>query len=91
MSASKNIRNIIVIASVIVFIYQSGVALKKFWISPTVIINSVTSWKKINKPRKNLVMSKLIELLTLKAYEVFVSADFINNFFSGLDMIILNT
>ena len=35
-------------------------------------------------------MSKLIELLTLKAYEVFVSADFNNNFFSGLDMIILN-
>ena len=47
----KTIRRILAVALFVIFVYQSKVALTKFFEAPTVVIKSETSWDKIEKPR----------------------------------------
>ena len=51
MSEWKHIRNILVVISSAIFIFQSIEAFTKFLESPTVTAKSQTTWNKIEKPR----------------------------------------
>ena len=51
MQKWKCIRNILIVISFAIFVMQTYEAMIKYWKSPTVIINSETTWENIEKPR----------------------------------------
>ena len=54
MEKWKYTRKLFMIAAFAIFVFQSYTALRKYWQSPTIIINSETTWDSIERPRIGL-------------------------------------
>ena len=51
MFESGYMKNLFVLTTTAIFVYQSQFAIRNYLDSPTIVIKSVTSWQNIVKPR----------------------------------------